>query len=280
MVDQEIMKNKTILITGGTGSLGQELTIHILKQSPKSIRVFSRGEALQLEMQQRLDNKIVRFLIGDVRDINRLKRAMTNADIVIHVAALKQVPTCEYNPIEAVRTNIDGSVNIVDAALDCGVGKVLAISSDKAIHPVNLYGATKLVMEKLVVQANVYGDTKFSCVRFGNFWGSRGSVIPLWEEQRRTGTITLTDGDMVRFWINLEEAAEFTLSCVERMEGGEIFIPRMPSLTMKEIANAVAPEAKFEIIGKRPGEKLHELLFAEGEEERSIKEDDCWIIKA
>ena len=274
------MVSGTILITGGTGSLGQELTKQLLERSPKAIRVFSRGEALQQEMQRRFNDPLIRFQIGDVRDRNRLKRAMTNVDVVIHCAALKQVPTCEYNPIEAIKTNIDGSVNVIDAALDSGVAKVLAISSDKAVHPINLYGATKLVMEKLFVQANVYGDTMFSCVRFGNFWGSRGSVIPFWEEQRQTGTITLTDKDMTRFWFSLAEAAAFSLSCLAKMKGGEIFVPVMPESTLSQVLAEVAPDAKVEIIGKRPGEKLHELLFAEGEEERSVREEDCWVIKA
>ncbi len=259
------LEDKVILLTGGTGSFGQVFAEEALKHNPEAIRVFSRGEYPQLEMQRHFNNSKLRFLIGDIRDRERVYRAMNGVDIVVHSAALKQVPTCEYNPIEAIRTNIDGSMNVIDAALDNGIDKVLAISSDKAVHPINLYGATKLVMEKLIIQANVYGDTRFSCLRCGNFWGSRGSVIPLWQKQAEQGEIDITDGDMTRFWIELEDVAQFAINCLDRMEGGEIFIPRMREEMLTKTARGIAPDALIKVIGKRAGEKKHEALFAEGE---------------
>lgn len=275
-----MIENKTLLITGGTGSFGREFTKVALKYNPEAIRIFSRGEYAQWEMEKSFNNSKLRFLIGDVRERERLKRAMQGVDIVVHAAALKQVPACEYNPIEAIRTNIDGSINVIDTALDSGVDKVLAISSDKAVHPINLYGATKLVMEKLFIQANVYVGTKFSCVRYGNFYGSRGSVLPLWQSQREKGEITLTQKEMTRFWITLENATEFAIDCLGKMEGGEIYIPKMPKRTLEALAYQVAPDAKLKIIGKRAGEKLHEALFAEGEEVHLTETDNCYIIKA
>lgn len=274
-----MVPEKTYLITGGTGSLGQALTVELLKHKPKAIRIFSRSEYLHWEMQQHFKDIKVRFFVGDVRDKDRLKRAMTCVDVVIHTAALKHVPICEFNPIEAVRTNIDGSVNVIDAAIDCHVPKVLAISSDKSVHPINLYGATKMVMEKLFVHANVYGDTMFSCVRFGNFEGSRGSVLPLWIRQKEEGEITITEKDMTRFWITLEEAAQFTITCLDKMEGGEIFIPRMPEKTLLELSQQIAPNARIKVIGNRGNEKLHELLFSEDELKNLQESDNCYIIK-
>jgi UDP-N-acetylglucosamine 4,6-dehydratase (inverting) len=276
------LKDKVILITGGTGSFGQKFTETALKQhNPKVIRIFSRGELLQQEMHQKFNNdERLRFFIGDVRDRERVFRAMNGVDIVIHAAALKQVPTCEYNPIEAVRTNIDGAVNVVDAAIDSGVERVIAISSDKAVHPVNLYGATKLVMERLFTQANVYTGgrkSKFSCVRYGNVIGSRGSVLPLFLEQRKNGKVTITDERMTRFWITLEQGVRFVIDCIDRMHGGEVFIPKIPSMKVTDLADIIAPKAEREVIGIRPGEKINEILITE-EEARHAREFDNYFV--
>jgi UDP-N-acetylglucosamine 4,6-dehydratase (inverting) len=278
------LQDKVILVTGGTGSFGQKFTQIVLQeQDPKVVRIFSRGELLQQDMRLKFnDDPRLRFFIGDVRDRERVYRAMNGVDIVVHAAALKQVPTCEYNPIEAVRTNVDGAVNVIDAAIDNGVGKVMAISTDKAVHPVNLYGATKLVAEKLFIQANAYTggrETKFSCVRYGNVVGSRGSVVPLFLEQRKNNRITITDERMTRFWITLEQGVRFVIDCIGRMHGGEVFIPKIPSMKITDIADVLAPEAKREVIGIRLGEKLHEALMTE-EEARQAKEfDNCFVIE-
>jgi len=274
-----IFDDKVILITGGTGSLGQALVKELLNHNPHAIRVFSRNEYLQWEMQRNLNNKIIRYQIGDIRDRDRLSRAMTGVDYVVHAAALKHVPVCEYNPIEAVKTNVVGTINVIEAAIDNRVKKVLAISSDKAVHPINIYGATKLAMEKLITHANVYGNTQFSCIRFGNFKGSHGSVLQLWEKQAEEGRVTVTEKEMTRFWISLEDAAEFTLSCFDKMQGGEIFIPRMPERAMGELLDNLPKGMAIEVTGKREGEKLHELLIAEGEETCLTETEDCFIIK-
>jgi UDP-N-acetylglucosamine 4,6-dehydratase (inverting) len=277
-----VLDEKTILITGGTGSFGKNFTKILLSEySPKTIRILSRGELLQIEMQNQFQDKRLRFLIGDVRDSNRVARAMKNVDIVVHAAALKQVPTCEYNPIEAVRTNIDGAVNIIDAAIDNSVERVMAISTDKAVHPVNLYGATKMVAEKLFVQANSYavGKTKFSCVRYGNVVGSRGSVIPLFKTQKDDGEITITDERMTRFWLTLDQGVRFVIQCLERMKGGEIFVPKIPSMKISDLADVIAPDAKRKIIGIRPGEKLHEILLTEEEISHTREFDNYFVIE-
>ena len=279
-----MIENKTILMTGGTGSFGQELTRVLLEEHDlKAIRIFSRGELQQSEMRSKFkDNPKLRFFIGDARDRNRVYRATDGVDIIIHAAALKQVPAAEYNPIEAIRTNIDGSINIIDAALDNHIPKAIAISTDKAVHPVNLYGATKLVMERLFVQANVYAGEKgsrFSCIRSGNVIGSSGSVIPLFRKQKETGTITLTNESMTRFWITLTQGVHFVIDCIERMQGGEIFIPRIPSMKITDLAQAIAPDAKREIIGIRPGEKVHETLLTEEEARHTKKFPDYFIIE-
>ena len=278
------LKDKIILLTGGTGSFGQKFTQIVLEEhSPKVIRIFSRGEVLQQEMRQRFnDSPKLRFFIGDVRDRERVYRAMGGADVVVHAAALKQVPTAEYNPIEAIRTNIDGAVNIVDAAIDCGVEQAMAISSDKAVHAVNLYGATKLVMERLFTQANVYtgaSETRFSCVRYGNVVGSRGSVIPLFLQQRQNGQVTITDERMTRFWITLEQGVRFAIDCIGRMHGGEVFVPKIPSMKVTDLANVIAPEAEKEVIGIRPGEKLNEILLTEEEAGHAKEFDDYFVIE-
>lgn len=276
-------EDKTILITGGTGSFGNKFAeIVLAKHNPKSIRIFSRGEKLQYDMRRKFEDSRLRFFIGDVRDKNRLSRAMTGVDVVVHAAALKQVPACEYNPIEAIRTNIDGAANIIDAAIDNKVDRVMAISTDKAVHPVNLYGATKMTAEKLFVQGNSYTGktkTKFSCVRYGNVIGSRGSVIPLFLKQKRTGTLTITDDTMTRFWIKLEDGVKFVLNSINKMNGGEIFIPKIPSMKIIDLANAIAPEAEKKITGIRPGEKIHEILLTEDEAKHSKEFDDGFIIE-
>ena len=276
-----VLQNKVILVTGGTGSFGQIFTEIVLREhNPGAIRIFSRGELLQEQMHQKFNDGRLRFFIGDVRDRARLCRAMSGVDIVVHTAALKQVPACEYNPIEAVKTNVDGAINIVDAAIDNGIERVVAISSDKAVHPVNLYGATKLVAERLLIQGNAYTGgpkTKFSCVRYGNVVGSRGSVIPLFLEQRQNGKITITDEQMTRFWITLEQGVRFVIDCIDRMQGGEVFIPKIPSMKITDLADAIAPKAEREVIGIRPGEKINEILLTE-EEARHTREFDGYFV--
>ena len=274
---------KTVLITGGTGSFGKMFTSLLLKEwNPDSVRIYSRGELLQWEMQQKIHDDRLRFLIGDVRDKDRLYRAMNDVDIVVHAAALKQVPAAEYNPIEAVKTNIDGASNVINASIDNGVEKVMALSTDKAVHPVNLYGATKMVAEKLFVQGNTYAggrNTRFACTRYGNVVGSRGSIIPLFLEQRKQGRVTITDERMTRFWLTLEQGARFVAQCIETMRGGEIFVPKIPSMRITDLAKIVAPDCEVEIIGIRPGEKLHEVLLTEDEARHSKDMGDYFIIE-
>ena len=273
--------HKTILVTGGTGSFGKKFTEIVLKEhNPKVIRIFSRGELMQQKMRERFNDERLRFFIGDVRDRDRLYRAMNNVDIVVHAAALKQVPTCEYNPIEAIKTNIDGAINVIDAAIDNKVEKVMALSTDKAVHPINLYGATKLVAEKLFIQANSYtGERKtiISCVRYGNVVGSRGSVIPVFKEQKKKGIVTITDERMTRFWITQEQAVRFVINCIEKMKGGEVFIPKIPSMKVTDLIDVIAPDAKREVIGIRPGEKINEVLLIK-EEARHSKEFDSYFV--
>lgn len=279
----DIFNDKVILLTGGTGSFGNKFTEIVLKEhNPKVLRIFSRGEKKQLDMQNKFKDNRLRFFIGDVRDKDRLHRAMHDVDIVVHAAALKQVPTCEYNPIEAIRTNVDGAINVIDNAIDNGVDRVIAISTDKAVHPVNLYGATKMNAEKLFIQGNSYsGDigTKFSCVRYGNVIGSRGSVIPLFLEQKKNGTITITDDKMTRFWITLDQGVKFVINCINRMVGGEIFVPKIPSMKIIDLAESIAPGSKKKIIGIRPGEKIHEILLTEDEARHSKEFDNYFVIE-
>jgi len=277
------INDSVILVTGGTGSFGQKLTEALLRRKPKTIRIFSRGEFLQQQMCQKFNNaENLRFLIGDVRDKERVHRAMNGVNIVVHAAALKQVPTCEYNPIEAVKTNIDGIINVINAAIDNGVEKIIAISTDKAAYPINLYGATKLVMEKLIIQANSYKGTRktaFSCTRYGNVIGSRGSVVPLFLKQRENGTLTITDEKMTRFWITLEQGVEFVIRCIGKMEGGEVYVPKIPSMSIIELVDAIAPKVKREIVGIRPGEKIHETLITEEEAKQTREYDDYFVIE-
>lgn len=273
---------KVILVTGGTGSFGQKFAEIVLREhNVKALRILSRDELKQLQMAQRFSVDRIRFFIGDVRDRDRLYRAMNGADVVVHAAALKQVPAAEYNPLEAVKTNIDGAANVIDAAIDAGVPTVMFIGTDKAVHPVNLYGATKLVAEKLFIQANSYagGKTRFSCVRYGNVVGSRGSVIQLFLQQRNNGSVTITDEKMTRFWITLEQGVRFVVSCIERMVGGEVFIPKIPSMRLIDIVDAIAPGAKKEFIGIRPGEKVHEELITREEAPRTKEFDTYYVIE-
>ncbi len=275
------LSNRTVLITGGTGSLGQKLTSTILKYNPKAIRIYSRGEFLQWEMKNKFQDSRLRFFIGDIRDKERLERALIGCDTVIHTAALKQVPSCEYNPIEAIRTNIDGAVNVINASLDNEVKKVLAISSDKAVQPINIYGATKMCMEKLFINANVYSahrPTIFSCVRYGNVIGSRGSVVPKFNEQRLSGTVTITNSKMTRFWITIEQGVDLVLFALNNMGGGEIFLPKLKSMRITQLAEIVAPDCKHDIIGTRAGEKIHEILMTLEESTRAREVNGYYVI--
>lgn len=274
---------QSILLTGGTGSFGKHFCkVMLEKYNPKVIRIYSRDELKQHEMRQEFgDDERLRFFIGDVRDGDRLRRAMVGVDMVVHAAALKQVPACEYNPFEAVKTNIHGAQNVIDAAIDTGVKKVVALSTDKAVNPVNLYGSTKLCSDKLFIQGNAYAGehgTRFSCVRYGNVIGSRGSVIPVFLKQKESGKITVTDDRMTRFWITLDEAVELVLKGFKYMEGGEIFIPRIPSMRIMDLAEAIAPDCEVVKIGIRPGEKLHEALTGEDEGRNAIAYKGMYVI--
>jgi UDP-N-acetylglucosamine 4,6-dehydratase len=277
------IRGKTVLVTGGTGSFGTRL-IEILLEShePKAVRVFSRDELKQSELQRRFaDDDRVRYLLGDVRDLPRLVRATRGVDVIVHAAALKQVPACEYNPFEAVQTNVLGAENVVAAAIENQVPRTISLSTDKAVNPVNLYGATKLCAEKIVSQGNAYAAdsvARFATVRYGNVVGSRGSAIPLFKAQAETGVITITDERMTRFWITLDQAVEFVLRSTDRMAGGEVFVPQIPSMRVVDIAAAIAPEAERRIIGIRPGEKLHEILLTSDEARHSYKVDDHYVI--
>ncbi len=275
---------KVILVTGGTGSFGKKfIEIMLRDYHPAKMIVFSRDELKQHEMRvSGFDQPNLRYFIGDVRDQQRLKRAMHGVDIVIHAAALKQVPACEYNPMEAIKTNILGSSNVIEAALDAGVQKVMALSTDKAVSPVNLYGTTKLAAEKLFIQSNTYAAgtaTRFSCVRYGNVVGSRGSVIPIFINQRQNGKLTITDPRMTRFWLTLDQGVRFVIQCTEQMQGGEVFIPKIPSTRLVDLARIIAPEADLEVVGIRPGEKLHEVLINEDEARSTIELDTMYVVQ-
>lgn len=277
-------KDQVVLITGGTGSFGKKFTKILLEEKqPKKIIIFSRDELKQHEMQVGgYNQENLRYFIGDIRDRERLVRALHGVDIVVHAAALKQVPACEYNPMEAIKTNIMGTANVVEAALDAGVKKVLTVSTDKAVSPANLYGATKLAAEKLTIQSNAYAGgsaTRFACVRYGNVVGSRGSVVPLFLKQRASGKVTITDDRMTRFWLSLEQGVRFVIDCIEQMEGGEVFIPKIPSTKVTDLAKAIAPDAKLEIIGIRPGEKLHEVLISEDEARNTVELDSMYVVQ-
>ena len=277
-------EGKSVLITGGTGSFGRKFVeVMLAEHKPARVIVFSRDELKQHEMrEQGLDDPRLRYFIGDVRDRLRLRRAMEGTHIVVHAAALKQVPAAEYNPMEAILTNIMGAWNVIEAALDNEVQRVMAISTDKAVNPINLYGATKLAAEKLTVQSNAYAggkNTRFSCVRYGNVVGSRGSVIPVFQRQREEGHITITDERMTRFWLSVDQGVRFTIRCIEQMQGGEVFVPKIPSMRVVDVAKAVAPEAKVELIGIRPGEKMHEVLISEDEARHTVELEDMYVVE-
>ncbi|MFW6135293.1 MAG: UDP-N-acetylglucosamine 4,6-dehydratase (inverting) [Chloroflexota bacterium] len=276
--------DQVVLVTGGTGSFGRKFTEIVLQEyRPKKLIIFSRDELKQHRMRMAgLDHRNLRYFIGDGRDLRRLRRAMNGVDIVVHAAALKQVPACEYNPIEAIMTNIIGARNVIDAALDTDVKKVLALSTDKAVNPISLYGATKLCAEKLFVQSNAYAggkDPGFSCTRYGNVVGSSGSVIPVFKRQRESGSITVTDRRMTRFWLTLEQGVRFVISCIEQMHGGEVFVPKIPSMRIMDLAQAVAPGCGVEFIGIRAGEKLHEVLISRDESRYALELKDRFVIQ-
>ena len=280
-----MLNDKVILITGGTGSFGKAFIGSVLKKyKPKKLIVYSRDELKQFEMRRTFDETtypMIRYFIGDVRDRERLYRAFDGVDVVIHAAALKQVPTAEYNPMEAIKTNVLGASNVIDAAIDRKVKTVVALSTDKAVNPVNLYGATKLCSDKLFVAANNYSGangTKFSVVRYGNVVGSRGSVIPFFMKARKTGVLPITDKRMTRFWITLDQAVQFVERSLEMMQGGEIFVPKIPSMNILDLAKAVAPECKTTIVGIRPGEKLHEVMVTEDDARDTLDYPDRYVI--
>ena len=275
------LDGRTILITGGTGSFGKAFVLRALKSKAKKIIVFSRDEQKHYQLERELKDRRLRFFVGDIRDRDRLNTALRDVNIVIHAAAMKHVPICEYNPIEAVQTNVNGARNLIEAAMANGVEKVLALSTDKAVSPANLYGATKLCMEKLLTAANAYaGDrwTRFSIVRYGNVMGSAGSVIPLFRSQQKGGKLTITDSRMTRFWIEMDDAVNLVLRGLELMSGGEIFIPKLPTSDIETLAEAVAPGVPRSTIGIRPGEKLHETLISAEEARRTSDLDDVLVI--
>ncbi len=279
-----VLDGKSVLVTGGTGSFGRRFIKTILRDhAPRRVVVFSRDELKQYEFQQEIgDDPRVRFFIGDVRDRERLWRAFDGVDIVVHAAALKQVPAAEYNPFEAIKTNIHGAQNIIDAALDRNVERVIALSTDKASSPINLYGATKLVSDKLFVNANAYSgtnQTRFSVVRYGNVVGSRGSVVPYFQRLAASGVIPITDERMTRFWITLDQGVQFVIRMIGAMRGGELFVPRIPSMRVVDLATALAPKARIEIVGIRPGEKLHEEMIGVDDARRTRDAGDFYVMQ-
>lgn len=282
------LKGKSILITGGTGSFGKNMLKQLLaRHDPKRVSIFARGEYNHFLLQSSLteqERKKVRFFVGDVRDLDRMVMAMRGIDIVIHAAAQKQVPLAEYNPFECIRTNVIGAENVVQASIRAGVKKVIALSTDKAVNPINLYGASKLASDKIFVAANALAagtGTRFSVVRYGNVLGSRGSVIPFFRKLLREGATELpvTDERMTRFWITLEQAVAFTITCIDMMRGGEIFVPKIPSMRITDLVTALAPEIETKIVGIRPGEKLHELMITEHNAHTTLDLGDRYIIE-
>jgi UDP-N-acetylglucosamine 4,6-dehydratase len=279
-----MLDGKTILVTGGTGSFGKKFTRMVLdRYDVNKLIIFSRDELKQAQMRAEFgDNPKLRFFIGDVRDKERLYRAFDGVDVVIHAAALKRVPECEYNPFEAIKTNVIGAQNIIDAAIDRGVSKIVALSTDKAVNPINLYGATKLCSDKLFIAGNSYvgsKDTRFAVVRYGNVVGSRGSVVPLFLQLKEAGKLPITDPRMTRFWITLEEGVEMVFAALEKMQGGEIFVPKIPSMKITDLAEAIAPECELEIVGIRPGEKLHEMLITGSDARHTLEFENYYIIQ-
>jgi UDP-N-acetylglucosamine 4,6-dehydratase len=280
-----MLDGASILVTGGTGSFGKKfIEILLERYRPARVIVFSRDELKQFEMSQdpRFSGSDIRFFIGDVRDKERLQIALRDVDVMIHAAALKQVPACEYNPSEAVRTNIMGAQNIIEVAIERGVKRVLALSTDKACNPINLYGATKLCSDKLFISGNHYAgklDTRFSVVRYGNVVGSRGSVIPFFAKLRHTGKLPITHKEMTRFWITLPQAVDFVFDCLERMHGGELYVPKIPSMKIVDLAQVIAPDCELEFVGIRPGEKLHEAMISEDDGRNTLEFDDHFVVQ-
>ena len=277
-----VLDGKSVLVTGGTGSFGKAFVETALKSKAKKVIIFSRDEQKHYNLERQFGgDKRVRFFVGDIRDRDRLQTALRGVDIAIHAAAMKHVPICEYNPIEAVQTNVNGARNLIEAAISNGVERVIGLSTDKAVSPANLYGATKLCMEKLLTAANAYsGDraTRFSLVRYGNVMGSAGSVIPLFRNQMKQGKLTITDARMTRFWIEMPEAVALVLRGLELMQGGEIFIPKLPTSDIETLAEAVAPGTPRTIVGIRPGEKLHETLISVEEARRTSDIGDLLVV--
>lgn len=279
--DLSIFDGKAVLVTGGTGSFGRAFVERALASGARKVIVFSRDEQKHYMMERAIRDRRLRFFVGDIRDRDRLMSALRDVDIVVHAAAMKHVPICEYNPIEAVQTNVNGARNLIEAAMACGVERVIALSTDKAVSPANLYGATKLCMEKLLIAANAYaGDrwTRFSIVRYGNVMGSAGSVIPLFRSQRQRGQLTITDSRMTRFWIEMPEAVALVVRGLNLMSGGEIFIPKLPTTDIETLAEAVAPGVPRTNVGIRPGEKLHETLISVEEARRTSDLGDVMIV--
>ena len=277
------LDGKSVLVTGATGSFGKRFIRTVLERhDPARLVVFSRDELKQFEMQQVIQSPKLRYFLGDVRDKERLYRAFDGVEVVVHAAAMKQVPASEYNPMEAIKTNIIGAENVINVCIDQEVERVIALSTDKAANPVNLYGATKLCADKLFIAANGLSSrhrTHFSVVRYGNVIGSRGSVIPFFMQMRASGVIPITDPRMTRFWITLDQGVDFVLQSLDRMRGGEIFVPRIPSMTVTEVAKVVAPECRTEVIGIRPGEKLHEALIVQDDAIHTAEFDDHYAIQ-
>ncbi len=279
-----MLKNKTVLVTGGTGSFGKSFVRRILQDDEISkVIVYSRDELKQFEMQSSYKSSKLRYFLGDVRDLDRLKQATDGVNVIIHAAAIKQIPAAEYNPMEAIKTNIIGAENIVNAAIANGVEKVIALSTDKAANPANLYGATKLCSDKLMVSGNILAGkhlTRFAVVRYGNVLGSRGSVIPFFQAQKKAGFLPITDIRMTRFWLTIEEGVQFVLDSLERMVGGEIFVPKIPSFRVVDVAEVVAPGTPTKIIGIRPGEKLHEVMITEDDSSFTVEFEKYYAILA
>ena len=276
---------ESVLVTGGTGSFGQRFVQTVLaRHRPQRLIVFSRDELKQQEMSQRFSRRVhrcLRYFIGDVRDRDRLYRALDGVDVVVHAAALKQVPSCEYNPLETVKTNVLGTANVIDAAIDRNVTKVVALSTDKAANPINLYGATKLCADKLFTSANNYSGlhrTRFAVVRYGNVMGSRGSVVPAFLRMRSGGVLPITDPRMTRFWITLQQGVDFVLRSLRRMRGGEVFVPKIPSMRIVDLARAIAPDCRIETVGIRPGEKLHETMISEDDARLTLEYAEYYVI--